>query len=526
MSSLVLSDLSFSWPDGESVLDGVDAVFPTGRTGLVGRNGAGKSTLLRLIAGRLHPDRGSVTVVGDLAYLRQDLTLDPDRTVDDVLGIRETRKALHRIESGSGTDDDHTVVGGSWDVEERAVASLELLGLAHVAADPTGLDRTIGTLSGGETTLLGLSAALLSEPEVLLLDEPTNNLDRYAKQRLYAAVDRFPGVVVVVSHDRALLDRMGTIAELRDGELRFFGGDFTHYEVTVVAEQEAARAAVRDARADVRKQGRELVEAQIKIDRRQRYGRKKESSLPPILVGQRKRQAQVSAGKLRGNHQDRLDDARNTLTDAEELVRDDREIRIDLPDSEVHPGQRVLDLDATLPTGQHVTLAVTGPERIALVGRNGIGKTTLLHAIAAAPPAVPFRVLPQRLDVFDETRTLAQNVAAAAPHATDEQIRGRLARFLFRGRDGDVPVASLSGGERLRAALAAVLLAEPAPRLLLLDEPTNNLDLPSLRHLAEALIGFRGALLVVSHDAAFLREVGITRWLELTDTDTREVDPI
>ncbi|MFF0815345.1 ABC-F family ATP-binding cassette domain-containing protein [Rhodococcus sp. NPDC003318] len=526
MPSLVLSDLSFCWPDGESAFDGVDAVFPPGRTGLVGRNGAGKSTLLRLIAGRLSPDRGSITIGGDLAYLRQDLTLDSTRAVDAVLGIDAQRKTLHRIESGDGTDDDYTAVGNAWDVEERAVATLDRLGLAHIAPNPEALDRTVGTLSGGETMLLGLTAALLAEPDVLLLDEPTNNLDLHAKQRLYAAVDQFPGIVVVVSHDRDLLDRMGTIAELRDGELRFFGGDFTHYQEIVETEQEAARAAVRDARADVRRQGRELIEAQTKIDRRQRYGRKMESSLPPILAGERKRQAQVSAGKLRGNHQDKLDDARRTLTEAQDALREDKEIRIDLPDSVVHPGQRVFDLDTELPTGQHVTLNVTGPERIAVVGRNGVGKTTLLRAVTGAGPAVPWRVLPQRLDVFDEARTLAQNVADAAPHATDEQIRGRLARFLFRGRDADVPASTLSGGERLRAALATILLAEPPPRLLLLDEPTNNLDLPSLRHLTEALTQFRGAVLVVSHDLPFLREIGITWWLELSESGVSEVDPL
>lgn len=526
MPSLVLSDLSFSWPDGDSAFDGVDAVFPAGRTGLVGRNGAGKSTLLRLIAGALSPDRGSITVGGGLAYLRQDLALDPTRTVDAVLGIDTQRKALHRIESGEGTDDDYTTVGAHWDVEERAVATLDRLGLAHVAPDPDALGRTVGTLSGGETMLLGLTAALLAEPDVLLLDEPTNNLDLHAKRRLYAAVEQFSGIVVVVSHDRDLLDRMDTIAELRDGGIRFFGGDFTHYQETVEAEQEAARAAVRDARADVRRQSRELIEAQTKIDRRQRYGKKMESSLPPILVGARKRAAQVSAGKLRGNHQDRLDDARRSLTDAEDAVREDKEIRIDLPDSVVHPGQRVLDLDTVLPTGQQVALDVTGPERIALVGRNGIGKTTLLRAVAEAAPAVPWRVLPQRLDVFDESRTLAENVADAAPHATDEQIRGRLARFLFRGREADVPVSTLSGGERLRAALATILLAEPPPRLLLLDEPTNNLDLPSLGHLTEALAQFRGAVLVVSHDLPFLRDLGITRWMELTESGVAEVDPL
>ncbi|MGW6694241.1 ABC-F family ATP-binding cassette domain-containing protein [Rhodococcus sp. NPDC054953] len=529
MSSVVLSDLTFAWPDGDSVFDGVNVAFGAGRTGLVGLNGSGKSTLLRLIAGLLTPERGSITISGELAYLAQDLTLDPTRPVDALLGIDAQRRALHRIESGDGTDADFAIVGAHWDVEERALATLNRLGLAHIAAAAEDLDRTVRTLSGGETMLLGLAAALLGEPDVLLLDEPTNNLDRDAKGRLYTAVEQFPGVAIVISHDRELLDRVENIAEVRHGELRMFGGNFGSYLATIDAEQQAARAAVRDAKADVRRQARELVEAQTKLDRRLRFGKKMEANkrVPRIISHERKRQAQVSAGKLRGNHLDRLDDAKRDLSDAEELIRGDREIRVDLPETVVHPGQRVVELsDVALACGPTVSLTVSGPERIALVGRNGIGKTTLLRAIVDAAPVVPWRLLPQRLNVFDEARTLAQNVATAAPHATDERIRGQLARFLFRGGDADVPVAALSGGERLRAALATLLLAEPAPRLLLLDEPTNNLDLPSLAHLTEALGQFRGAMVVVSHDVPFLRDIGITRWLELTESGVAEVDPL
>ncbi|AQA24289.1 AAA domain protein [Rhodococcus sp. MTM3W5.2] len=523
---LALSDLTFSWPDGDPVFDGLDAVFGSGATGLVGLNGAGKSTLLRLIACELTPDRGSVTVHGSLAYLRQDLALDPHRRVDAILGIESARKALHRIESGAGTDEDFAVAAGHWDIEERAVATLDRLGLAHIAPSTEALGRTVGTLSGGETMLLGLTTALLGDPQVLLLDEPTNNLDLAAKARLYAAVGQFPGTAIVVSHDREMLERMDSIAELRRGEVRMFGGNFSAYRAVVDAEQEAARAAVRDARSDVRKQGRELVEAQTKIARRVRYGKKMEGSVPRILAGERKRQAQVSAGKLRGSHIDKLEEARQTLTEAEDLIRDDREIRIDLPDTAVHPGQQVIELeDVTLACGPTVSLTVSGPERIALVGRNGIGKTTLLRAITDAGPRVPWRSLPQRLDIFDGDRTVAQNVADAAPHATPEQIRARLARFLFRGDAADTQASALSGGEQLRAALAMILLAEPAPRLLMLDEPTNNLDLPSLAHLTSALAEFRGALVVASHDLPFLREIGATRWLELTEDGLHEVDP-
>ncbi|WKG07481.1 ATP-binding cassette domain-containing protein [Nocardia sp. PE-7] len=519
MTSLSFSDLTFHWPDGTAVFDGLDAVVGPGQIGLVGSNGAGKSTLLRLVAGELKPVRGSISVPGSLGYLRQDLGMRTGQRVDAVLGIAEVRNALHRIESGTGEPEDFDTVGTAWQVEDEAVALLGKLGLGYVAESVDDLDRTLDTLSGGETVLLGLVAELLREPDVLLLDEPTNNLDAVARGRLYAVIRQFAGTVIVVSHDRDLLDRMDGIAELRAGEIRSFGGGFSDYERIIEAEQESARAAVRDARSDVRKQARELVDARTKLDRRARFAQKMQDNkrVPKIIAGLRKNAAEVSAGKLRNSHIDKLDSARETLGHAEELVRADREIRVELPDTRLYPGQDVLDLEQVeLANGPVVDLRVSGPERIALTGRNGAGKTTLLRRIVAEEPKVAWRLLPQRLDVFDETRTVFDNVAAAAPHATPEQIRGQLARFLFRGADADIAAAALSGGERLRAALATLLLAEPAPKLLMLDEPTNNLDLPSLAHLTQALASFEGALIVVSHDERFLDDIGVTRRLELT----------
>ncbi|MGV9661695.1 ABC-F family ATP-binding cassette domain-containing protein [Nocardia niigatensis] len=519
MPVVSISDLTFAWPDGTAVFDGLDAQLGPGHVGLVGSNGAGKSTLFRLLTGQLRPARGSVSIPGRFGYLRQDLGLAAGQRVDEVLGLAEVRKALHRIESGSGAEADFETVGTAWDIEERAVALLGRLGLPYVAGDVAQLDRRLDTLSGGETVLLGLVAELLREPDVLLLDEPTNNLDQVARQRLYEVVGQFPGTVLTVSHDRELLDRVDAVAELRQGEIRLFGGNFTEYERIIEIEQDAARAAIREARSDVRKQARELAEARIKLDRRQRYGQKMwdQKREPKIVMGERKRQAQVSAGKLRNNHIGKVEEAKDHLTDMQDRLRDDREIRVDLPGTRLYPGQDVLELtDVRLACGPTVTLRVSGPERIALTGRNGIGKTTLLHRIREESPRVPWRMLPQRLDVFDESKTVFENVATTAPHASAEQIRAQLARFLFRGADADVAAGALSGGERLRAALAMLLLAEPAPRLLLLDEPTNNLDLPSLAHLTEALAGFQGALIVVSHDPRFLAEIGVTRRLELT----------
>ncbi|MGV9423961.1 ABC-F family ATP-binding cassette domain-containing protein [Streptomyces sp. NPDC003656] len=529
-ASLTCTSLSFAWPDGTTVLDGLDIAFGPGRTGLVGANGSGKSTLLKLIAGELTPSGGSVKATGEIGLLPQHVTLDTGLRVDEVLGIAARRAALHAIEAGDAAEAHFETLGDDWDVEERALATLGELGLGHL-----DLDRTVGELSGGEAVLLRLAALLLRRPDVLLLDEPTNNLDLYARRRLYAAVAAWSGVLVVVSHDRELLDLVDRIADLRSGTVTWYGGNYTAYEEALAVEQEAAERTVRAAEADVRRQKRELSEAQTKLARRKRYGQKMNDSKrePKIVMGARKRAAQESAGKHRILHEERLAEARDRLDEAVDAVRDDDEIRVDLPYTAVPPGRQVLTLEKLETAfGARVEgiLDLRGPERIALVGRNGSGKTTLLRTVAGelAPVAgearahVPLRFLPQRLDVLDDTATVAQNVARFAPDATTNRVRARLARFLFRGARADQLAGTLSGGERFRAALAALMLAEPAPQLLLLDEPTNNLDMASVRRLTSALDSYEGALLIASHDLPFLDSVGITRWLLMADGVLRE----
>ncbi|MFF4568625.1 ABC-F family ATP-binding cassette domain-containing protein [Streptomyces sp. NPDC001410] len=532
-TALTCTSLSFAWPDGTPVFDGLDVAFGPGRTGLVGVNGSGKSTLLKLLAGELEPADGTLKVTGEVGCLPQNVTLDTTLRVDEALGIARRRAALHAIEAGDVSEEHFEAVGDDWDVEERALATLGELGLGHI-----GLDRTVGEVSGGESVLLRLAALLLRRPDVLLLDEPTNNLDLYARRRLYAAVASWPGVLVVVSHDRELLELVDQIAELRSGEVTWYGGNFSAYEEALAVEQEAAERMVRVAEADVRKQKRELADAQVKLARRKRYGQKmyEQKREPKIVMGARKRAAQEAAGKHRIMHEEKLAEARERLDDAVEAVRDDDEIRIDLPYTAVPPGRQVLTLEnLELAYGARVEgiLDLRGPERIALVGRNGAGKTTLLRTVAGELAAeagearahVPLRFLPQRLDVLDDTRTVAENVARFAPGATNNRIRARLARFLFRGARADQKAGTLSGGERFRAALAALMLAEPAPQLLLLDEPTNNLDMASVRQLTTALESYEGALLVASHDLPFLESIGITRWLLMEDGELKETTP-
>jgi len=545
-AAIVCSDLSFSWPDGASVLSGLTVSFGPGRTGLIGVNGSGKSILLKLIAWELRPGSGAVRTHGEVGYLPQAITLGTHQSVSDLLGITAARDALHAIEAGETGEDVFAAIGDDWDVEERARAWLDRLGL-----DRVGLDDRVERLSGGETIGVALAALFLRRPDILLLDEPTNNLDLDARKRLYDAVASWTGVMVIVSHDRELLALMDQIADLSGGEIRMYGGNLDAYEELLAAEQAAAERAVSSAAADVRREQRDLVEAQVKQARRDRMGRKVAASggLPRIVAYARKRAAQETAGRSRGLHAGRLEAARGRLDEAEQAVRDDAEIRVDLPGTAVPAGRTVLTVTgldgtrwhpafpapgtpaapptpATLdapPVSTLAELIVRGPERIALTGPNGAGKTTLLRAIAglATRPGVSVRLgavtgyLPQRLDILDDSLSMVDNVRAAAPAVSVNEVRASLARFLFRGDRADRLASTLSGGERFRAVLAALLLAQPAPQLLLLDEPTNNLDMASVRQLSQALEGYRGALLVASHDVPFLRSAGITRWLRL-----------
>ncbi|MFJ6651324.1 ABC-F family ATP-binding cassette domain-containing protein [Microbacterium sp. NPDC091313] len=538
--SLLFDHVTAQWPDGSLALREVSGVFGAGRTGLVGRNGSGKTTLLRLAAGDLVPTSGAVRAAGAVALLPQQLTLDVARPVAALLGVEPALSALRAIEAGDADPRHFERIGDDWDVEARAHAALVAAGLP-----PDALDRTVGTLSGGEAVLTAVAGIRAARPAVTLLDEPTNNLDRDARERLGEMVRTWPGALIVVSHDIALLELMDDTAELYDGGLSVFGGPYSAWRAWRDAEQQAAVRAERDAAQAVRREKRQRIEAEHKLAGRASIARKAEAEkrVPKIIAHGRRSEAQVSAGRLRTEARDKETLARQARDAAGRRVRDDDAVRIDLPDPGVAAGRRILTVDAA-----DRSWTVQGPERVALVGPNGAGKTTLLERLVqnsgsdddsgrvGGPDVQIFlssvgirahtdRVayLPQRVDGLDDAASVLENVRAAAPDVPAPDLRNRLARFLLRGDAVERPVGSLSGGERFRVALARMLLADPPAQLLVLDEPTNNLDLDTVDQVVAALSTYRGAVLVVSHDAVFLERLGIDLTLELTRDGIREV---
>ncbi|MCM3695372.1 ABC-F family ATP-binding cassette domain-containing protein [Microbacterium oleivorans] len=539
-SAVILDRITYTWPDGTVALSDVSGAFGDGRTGLVGRNGSGKSTLLRLIAGTLTPASGSISTAGRVDLLPQQLTLDTGRRVAELLGIAPVLDAVRAIERGDVDERHFDTVGDDWDVEARATAALAEVGLPDGA-----LDRRVGELSGGEAVLAALVGVRLRGAEIALLDEPTNNLDRDARARVHELVRGWRGTLIVVSHDVTLLEELDDTAELYEHELSVFGGPYSAWRTWLDSEQAAAVQAETAARQLLRREKRDRQQVESAIAMRNAHGKKlaAKKAAPKIVLGAMKRSAEVTAGKLRVEANEKVEAARTAVDTAGRRVRDDDTVHIDLPDPGVGTGRRI----ATIGDGER-SWTIQGPERVALVGPNGAGKTTLLERLVAsgAPDAGGARAragqdaedrgpgraeahtdrlgyLSQRVDGLDEAASVLANVRAGAPGVGDVELRNRLARFLIRGDAVLRPVSALSGGERFRVALARLLLADPAPHLLVLDEPTNNLDLDTVDQLVDAISAYRGAVLVVSHDDAFLERVGPDLTLELRDRRMTEL---
>jgi ATPase subunit of ABC transporter with duplicated ATPase domains len=526
---LLAEEVSWRTPAGESVLDRVNLALHREKTGLVGANGSGKTTLLRLLTGDLAPASGRVRRAGSVAVLPQDFRPVREQTVAGALGVGAKLDALGRLTAGHGSDADLAVLEDNWDIEERITAEMSRLGLSGL-----GLDRPLAALSGGETTRVVLASLFLRRPDLLLLDEPTNNLDRDSRQALQTALADWPGGLVVVSHDRALLRLMDRTVELTPKGPKSYGGNYDLYVAQRDAEARAAREQLAAAAKELR---RARCDAQAAIERQERRNsrgarERDKGSMPMIMLNAMRQTSQRTTARLSATHDDRVAGAEDALAAARERALQSRELDVCLPPADLPTGKLVLEMEGVCfrhpggvrPLFDQFSLRLVGPERVALAGPNGCGKTTLLRLITGelAPCAGTVRVgvsrwrcLDQRADLLVGAWSVLENFRRFAPAQSETACRITLAGFLFRGDTVHKPTAALSGGERLRAALACVLGGAEPPQLLLLDEPTNHLDLPSLVNLEQALARFTGALLVVSHDRDFLDAVGALRVIEL-----------
>jgi ATPase subunit of ABC transporter with duplicated ATPase domains len=533
MSPLITLDgLSFQSPDGRPLLDNLTLAFGAERTGLVGRNGVGKTTLIKLMLGELAPSAGAVTLRGRVGVLRQTLALPPDATVADRLGVADALARLARIEAG--TCDETDLAEADWTLEARLAQALAQVGLAGL--DPA---RPAASLSGGEATRAALAGLLAAEPDLVLLDEPTNNLDAKARALVAQVLRGWKGGAIVVSHDRGLLREMDRMVELSGLGARTYGGN---YDLYAARKAEEAAAAARDLESAARAAAaveREIQAAREKKARRDAAGRRYAAKgvEPKLYLGAQAERAESSAGRGNRLADRQRDQAAGDLAEAQGRVERLRRLAFDLPPSGLAAGKGVLAFEAVgfgYPGGPDLlsglSFRITGPERVAVTGPNGSGKTSLIRLATGELAPTSGRVslggvaalLDQQTALLRDEETLAEAFRRLNPEASQNLARSALARFLFRNVAADKPVATLSGGERLRAALACVLMSAQPPQLLILDEPTNHLDLDSIEAVEAALAGYDGALLVVSHDRDFLAAIGIDREVRLgLDPQTR-----
>ena len=523
-------DISYCLPDGAELFSSISQTLSAERTALIGPNGIGKTALLEMLAGLRAPSSGSITRSGHIELLKQSEDSRTEDQVADSLQVSGVLVALDRIEAGAGITSDFEKVEGFWDLPERIKIVFAQLGIEKIA-----LQRPVDTLSGGELMRVRIARLLLKSPDFLLLDEPTNHLDMNARSFIYETVRQWTKGLVVVSHDRRLLSEVDSIAELSSTGLKMFGGNFEFYREQKAVEDAAAQAALEGARQRLKRATAMAVAARERQQQRQASGRHKKAKtgMPKMMAGNLRRRAETTSGKLSHRHDSKIEDAMTDVKLARGNVATDEHIRVDLHSSSVPSGRRIIELlevkyrytgskDDLWP--RPLNLLLTGPERLWLKGPNGSGKSTLIDLICERkhPSAGEIVIgttrvglLDQRVSVLDDNLTLLENIRRRAPERTVSDIRTLLGRFLFVQDAALKPVAGLSGGERIRAGLACLLAAGQAPELLILDEPANNLDLRTIGVVASAISDFRGAMIVVSHDVDFLKDIGMSRTFDL-----------
>jgi len=527
-TSITLSKLSWSTPEGRSLFSDIDLSFGPERTGLVGRNGVGKTTLFKLIAGEVPPASGSVATSGKLAVLTQSSTQVAAETVADLFGATPALALLERAERGDATASE--VAEADWTLEARLAAALARFRLDMPAATP------LAALSGGQRTRVGLAVLLFAEPDFLLLDEPTNNLDRDGRDAVVDMLAGWRAGAIVISHDRDLLETMDAIVELSTLGATRYGGNWSHYREQKGLDLAAARqdlATAEQRLADVTRSGQTAAERQA---RRDGVGKRKRAKgdMPRILMGMMKNRSENSGGKTALLAERQQAQAQAAIAAARSRIEILQPLSVAVPASGLAAGKTVLRVEGlcgghapSRPIIRDLSFAMTGPERVAVTGPNGSGKSTLLRLLTGelAPSAgevrldVDWALLDQSVAILEVSASIRDNFRRLNPSGDENACRGALARFRFRADAALQEVATLSGGELMRAGLACVLGGSNPPSLLILDEPTNHLDTDSIEIIEAGLRAYDGALLVVSHDRRFLEEIAISRLIELAADD-------
>lgn len=523
---LALEGATFALPDGSLLFSDLDARFDGRPTGLVGRTGVGKSVLARVLAGELQLTRGRCLSSGRVHRMAQQACLPPGTTVGTLAGVQGALDALLRVEAGQGLPSDFEQLDGRWDLRQRLQQALSRSGLGTL--DPAA---PATMLSGGEAMRVALAGALLSGADFLILDEPSNHLDASARRQLLDSLRAWPAGLLVISHDRQLLSALDRIVELSPQGLRSYAGPYEAYAAAKARDRQLAVHSLAQRKLERQRETLAQREQQERQARRQAHGRRqaRDANQAPVLLGMQKARSEASAGQLQQRHAARRDQLDERVREAWQQMEPDVPISLRAPRPAPAAQRRLVELQALeLPfvTGpaRQIELTLSGCQRVGVLGANGCGKSTLLRVLAGVLTPVAGRChvaegtawLDQQLASLAVDRCLLDELQQGCPHLAPADLRTQLAQLGLGPAQLGTPCSRLSGGERMKAALARALLAETPPPLLLLDEPSNHLDLPSLQAVEEMLRCYRGGLMVVSHDMAFLQALELTERLVAT----------
>jgi len=522
---IIIRSLTYIHPDREPLFENISLTLTKNdKAALVGNNGTGKSTLLQLIAGKLPLSAGSVNLSDPAWYVPQHLGQFDTLSIAAVLKAEQKLLALRAILSGDVAPDHFTCLADDWEIEDKVQAALMHWHLEHL--DPMQL---MNTLSGGEKTRVFLAGILIHSPHIILLDEPTNHMDASGREQLYDMIAASKAAILVVSHDRTLLNLLNITLELSKNGIELFGGNYEFYREQKENKLNAIQSQLDEQQKSLkqaRQKARDMAEQRQKSEARGKAGGRSQS-LPRIVAGGLKRKAEQSTAKLQDAHNEKINGVSETLKQVRAQIQHYQVLKIDLKNSGLHQGKVLAEAKAISynyegnPLWQPLSFQIRSGDRIRIEGRNGAGKTTLLKIITGGiqPKTGEIYVAGFSSLYLDQDYTLIQNQLSLLEHVQqfnsrnlpEHELRSLLHYSQFPAEVWDRKCATLSGGEKLKLALCCLAVSDNTPDVLILDEPTNNLDVRSLEILTLAVKEFNGTLLVISHDRHFIEEIGLNK---------------
>jgi ATPase subunit of ABC transporter with duplicated ATPase domains len=527
---LILQNISYTHPNKNLLFDKINlTVNNHEKIALIGNNGSGKSTLLKLIAKELLPLDGQLFVDTEPYFVPQIFGQYNHLTIGQALKVQNKLNALHEILNGKVSDENYTTLDDDWTIEERCNDALKYWQLTNLR-----LSQKMESLSGGQKTKVFLAGISIHQPDLVLLDEPSNHLDVAGRQLLYTFIQCTQSTLIIVGHDRKLLNLLGKVAELSKRGITIYGGNYDFYTEQKQIENNALNQDLQSKEKALRKakeKERETLERQQKLDSRGK-GKQEKAGVARIMMNTLRNNAENSTSKLKGVHTEKIGGIREELQELRSALPDIDKMKFGFDNSALHKGKILIKADEInysynkhLLWKDNLTFQITSGERLVLKGLNGSGKTTLIKIILgkletqagkiyrADNKAVyidqDYSLIDNQLKVYEQAKQF--NVSALQEH----EIKIRLNRFLFTKDDWDKFCSALSGGEKMRLILCCLTISNQSPDIIILDEPTNNLDIQNLEILTAAIIEYQGTLIVVSHDETFLEQTKIEQTIQL-----------